>query len=165
MKIPTFSHAQLLEKLSYDPSSGIFLWKQTRSSTRIGARAGSVDFYGRRLISIQKRQYFEHRLAWFYVHGVFPAKDIDHINGDHSDNRINNLRLATHAENMQNHRRARSDSATGVAGVTRRKNRKSWYAEIRLNGAKKYIGSFETKEDAHKAYLKAKRELHPFCTV
>lgn len=166
MRIPTFSHAQLTEKLSYDQATGIFLWKKTRSSSRIGTRAGTVDFYGRRLVSIQKRQYFEHRLAWFYVHGVFPTKDIDHINGDHSDNRIENLRLATHAENMQNHRSARSDSTAGLAGVSRRKRQKNpWYAQIRLNGKKMYLGAFATKEDAHEAYLQAKRVVHPFCTV
>ena len=132
----------------------------------IGKPAGTIDTYGRLLVSKDKRQYFAHRLAWFYVHGVFPDKDIDHINGDHSDNRIENLRLVSHAENMQNHRSARSDSATGIIGVMQRNRKRSpWYAEIRLNGKKKYLGSFATKEEAQQAFLIAKRDMHAFCTI
>lgn len=166
MRIPTFTHSELLESLSYDPMTGVFLWKQTRRRTEIGKPAGTTDFYGRRIICKDKQRYFAHRLAWFYVHGEFPDKDIDHINGDHSDNRISNLRLATHAENMQNHRKARSDSKSGLAGVYKAPGKRlGWYAEIRTNGKKTYIGYFETKELAHNAYLQEKRRQHPFCTV
>lgn len=146
LHIPKFTHSELLESLSYDPMTGIFLWKQTRRRTEIGKPAGTTDFYGRSVICKDKQRHFAHRLAWFYVHGEFPSKDIDHINGDNSDNRISNLRLATHAENMQNHRKARRDSKSGLAGVSKAPGKRiGWNAEIRTNGKKKVHRLFRNK--------------------
>jgi hypothetical protein len=78
--------------------------------------------------------YKAHRLAWAFVHGGFPDQHIDHINGDPSDNRLCNLRVADRSLNMQNQRHARSDSATGLLGVS--KNGSGWRAEIRVDGKK-----------------------------
>lgn len=167
MRIPKFTHAELVASLSYDKETGIFRWKSSTSVQKlVGKIAGTIDSYGRQLISKSRRQYFAHRLAWFYVYGEFPTMDIDHINGDHADNRIENLRLATHAENMQNHQKARKDSKSGLAGVSKAPGKRNgWNSEIRTNGKKTYIGYFETKELAHDAYLQEKRRQHPFCTI
>ena len=158
---------ELDELLKYNKDDGSFTWvKNVGSRAKAGSFAGSKHSSGRVYICIKKRDYLAHRLVWLHFNGSLPCCDIDHINGDSFDNRIENLRLATHAENMQNHRRARADSASQLIGVMpRNRQKKCWYAEIRTNGKKKYLGSFHTKEEAHLAYLTAKRELHSFCTI
>jgi hypothetical protein len=64
---------------------------------------------------------------------------------------------------MQNHRKARSDSKSQLIGAMPHQGR--WRSDIKLNGKKTYLGVFDTKELAHEAYIKAKREMHPFCTI
>jgi len=161
------SHSELTSVLNYDPETGVFTWAKTMSNrAQSGKQAGSKHASGRTYIAVGNNRYLAHRLAWMYVNGAFPKECIDHINGDNSDNRICNLREASHAENMQNHRKARSDSAAGLAGVSKAKGkRKGWHSEIKTNGKKTYIGYFKTKELAHEAYLVEKRKQHPFCTI
>jgi hypothetical protein len=106
---------------------------------------------------IGKKEYREHRLAWFYVHGVWPAQLLDHINADVADNRIANLREATPSQNCCN-RRIQSRNSTGFKGVSRRKY--AWEANIMLNGKPRYLGHFKTPIAAHEAYLAAADELH-----
>lgn len=100
------------------------------------------------------------------VHGAIPdGLEIDHINGDESDNRICNLRLATKSENQQNKRRPRKDNKAGLLGVCWFERAKKWRAQITVNGECKYLGLYVTPEEAHAAYLTAKRELHQGCTI
>ena len=85
--------------------------------------------------------------------------DVDHINGDKLDNRRENLRLATRAQNTQNQGR-RSTNKSGYKGVCRATNRKSWMATITVNRRQKLLGCFSTPEEAHAAYCTAAKELH-----
>lgn len=158
------SHSELTSVLNYDLDTGVFTWAKTLSNrVQSGSQAGSKHASGRAYISVGNNRYLAHRLAWMYVNGSFPNDCIDHINGDKSDNRISNLREASHAENMQNHRKARSDSQSGLIGAMPHQGR--WRSDIRVNNKKIYLGTFDTKEEAHQAYLKTKREIHPFCTI
>ena len=161
------TQAMLKEFLDYSQETGKFTWKARNSNrTLVGSTAGTKHKSGRIYLNFDGVRYQAHRLVWFYVHGEFPKLCIDHINGDNGDNRISNLRLATHAENMQNHKRARIDSTSQLIGAMPRKRQKSpWYAEIRTAGKKVHLGSFATKEEAHLAYLTAKRAMHSFCTI
>lgn len=109
--------------------------------------------------------YLEHRLAWLYVTGTWPSDQIDHVNGIRDDNRIFNLREATGPENNGNQRQARSDNKTGLLGVYWDKQHKKFSAKIMFSGKHKYLGYFPTAEEAHAAYIKAKRELHSHCTI
>jgi len=155
---------RLKELLHYDPETGIFTWRATTSNrVKTGDRAGNRNTNGYRRLRIDNVHYLEHRLAWFYLFGEWPKPFIDHINGDPSDNRIANLRVATRLINQQNFRRARKDSATGVQGVYA--SGKRFYAKIKVKGEKMYLGMFPTKEDAHQAYLTAKRKHHEGCTI
>ncbi len=163
MKNPSFSHADLLNLLFYNSETGHFFCRSPRHKTKIGEIADRADSYGRRTVFVFGKRYFAHRLAWFYVHGSFPDGCIDHINNNHADNRIQNLRVGTHAENMQNHTRARSDSKSNLIGVSLHQGK--WRADIVYQRKKTYLGAFDTKEDAHQAYLNAKRLMHPFCTI
>lgn len=156
--------ATLRKLLDYDPATGVFVWR-VRQSYRINVFdvAGYIGVQGHRRIGVLGHLYWAHRLAWLYMTGAWPS-EIDHINGDRADNRWSNLRSVTRLINNQNLRRARWDSGTGIMGVGRRRSGK-FQAQIRLNGRRLHLGYFSTADAAHAAYLKAKRELHPGCTI
>lgn len=159
------SSARLRELLDYDPQTGLFTRRVWRGGTsRPGSVAGgSHGKTGYRQISVDGRLYFAHRLAWFYVHGVWPNGQIDHINGTRSDNRIDNLRDVQSRINTENQRRPRRDNSLGLLGV--HKFRKSFIAQLQAKGRMIYLGSFKTAEEASAAYLAAKRALHEGCTL
>lgn len=153
----------LTSEFSYAPDSGQFSRLHKRGNRRAGSVAGSVKSNGYVYISTGESSYLAHRLAWLYTTGSWPANDIDHINGDRTDNRSCNLREATRGENMQNERRARSSNhSSGLLGVSWSKAAKKWAAGIKLNGIKRHLGLFDDPTEAHHAYLDAKREMHPF---
>lgn len=101
-----------------------------------------------------------HRLIWLHVYGVEPRAFIDHVNGDPGDNRISNLREVTTSQNMQNRHRAARNSKTGLLGVYPRGDR--FIAQIGQAGRLHHLGVFDTAEEAHVVYLKAKQRLHVF---
>ena len=157
---------ELLHELFTLREDGELVWKvSTARRVKIGDIAGTIHrSTGYRRITVNGKQYRAHRLIWFMVHGKFPVNMLDHINGNKLDNRISNLREATHQENMQNKTKADSDSKTGFLGVYL--HQKKFLARIQVSkGRRKYLGRFDTPEEAHEAYLKAKREHHKFCTI
>lgn len=121
--------------------------------------AGGNSGNGYRHISIFGSKYYAHRLAWAITYGEWPALCLDHINGNKTDNRIANLRLASVELNNRNRRNIRKDSASGVMGV--RKNRRKFIAYLCVNGRQVFLGSFKTTEEAHAAYLAGKDVHHP----
>lgn len=146
--------------LDYNPSTGVFT-RLVRTSRRInvGDITGCPNEKGYLLISLQNRLYRAHRLAWLYVHGEWPPAEIDHIDGNRSNNAISNLRPSTHAQNMQNLAK-KSSNSSGATGVHWARNRSKWKAEIGANGSVVRLGSFSSKEEARNAYLAAKAKLH-----
>ena len=153
----------LYEKLHYDPETGIFTWKIKNNRTEIGQIAGSMSG-GYLLCGIDQSTHSMHRLAWLYVHGDWPKYQIDHINGNRTDNRIANLRDVSHSMNQQNRRTAQCD-AQGLQGTALLANGKGWRAALKLNGKVVVLGIFKTTELAHDAYLAGKRRLHPGNTL
>lgn len=151
--------------LDYNPETGLFHWK-VKPSKRFpaGMQAGSL-IHGYIRIHTNGRQYGAHRLAWLYVYGVEPEYQIDHINGNPSDNRIVNLRQATQLENMQNIRKPQKNNSHGTLGVTYDPKKQLWRTRITVNGKRKYIGKYKSQEDAAEAYIQAKRTYHPFNTL
>lgn len=146
--------------LKYDPVSGQFTWAVWRGggSPRVGSKAGFISS-GYIKIRIYGRNYGAHRLAWMFVYGVYPQYEIDHRDGDPSNNRIDNLRDVPHAVNQHNRWKARKDSRIGFIGVTKNKSRFS--AAITVNGKRQILGTFTTPEEANAAYFRAKQRLHP----
>lgn len=159
------THEYLLSRLSYCIETGEFRWV-TCMNYPVGSIAGRVVECGYRSIKLLGRTFFEHRLAWLYVTGSWPAQQIDHINGVKTDNRWKNLREATQAQNLQN--RKPTIGSTGCAGTVKDDSmpgrKKKYRAMIRIEGVakRKYLGHFATPEEAEAAYLAAKAELHPF---
>jgi hypothetical protein len=148
---PSLTAERLRELLDYEPETGIFRWRKSRQ-VKAGTRAG-CQYGACRTIHIDRVQHYAHRLAWLYVYGEHPPHEIDHVNGDPSDDRIVNLRSCTHRENSLN-RRGRG--ASGLKGVCQRANGR-WCATISLDGKNTHLGSFDTKEEAAAAYDAAAR--------
>jgi hypothetical protein len=151
---------ELKELLNYDSTTGVFTWKKKVTKNKmIGDRAGSTNKDGYETIMLEGKNYASHRLAWFFVHGVWPAECIDHINLDASDNRIANLREASRAENNRN-TKAPSNSSTGIKGITWNKDCKKWAAKITVNKKQKHLGVFADIEEAKAVLAKVRAELH-----
>lgn len=153
---------RLREMLTYDPDTGVFSWNVPTKKIRIGDVAGGMNIHGYGVIGIDKHTYLAHRLAWLYVHGVWPANEVDHRDSDKTNNRIANLREATTQQNQHNRVHAQTNSKSGVLGVSRTKVGRPWQAFIKLNGCQKYLGRFSSQNEAHAAYIAAKRQLHPY---
>lgn len=163
---------RLKELLHYDLETGIFIWKKrpgligkqkTFNVRFIGKEAGVNLNTGYLRIMVYGKCYQAHILAWFYVYGVWPKSQIDHKDNVRHHNWISNLREATNLENAQNTIKARSNNkSTGLLGAYFYKPYGKFVSRITLNGKQKHLGYFDTPEKAHQAYIKAKRELHPF---
>jgi hypothetical protein len=152
---------EAIEILQYDPASGSFVWKSDMRRGLSGRSAGTINKrYGYLRIEINGKAYAAHRLAWLIHYGEWPSGYVDHINRNRLDNRIENLRSVTRAENAQNSRVPRRNSLTGVLGVGYRPAQ-GFVARISVGGISKYLVAFKTAEAAQSAYLSAKRHLHP----
>jgi hypothetical protein len=145
---------QVREMLSYNPRTGIFHWKVSAGRAKTGKSAGGSDPRGRHRVRIDGQLYPATRLAWLYVTGRWPKHEITCINGDRSDIRWINLRETTSSQ-----RRAFTParSKLGVKGVWITKHGK-YVAEIRIAGQKKYLGSFDTLQEANAAYARAAKD-------
>ncbi len=174
---PDLPIEQLRTYLRYDPASGLLTWLERRVrpgldrtdkgwNTRLaGKAAGRIGTHGAVYVGISYRRLYEsrnfaaHRVAWALHYGEWPPEDIDHINGDPTDNRIVNLRLATDSQNLRNAAR-RSDNTSGYKGVSWSKKERKWYAYINVDGRMICLGRFVNKADAISARRAA--ALHHF---
>lgn len=141
-----------------DSDTGIVLWKNKPHKSRvvIGTEAGTTFQTGYKKVMLLGKNYLLHRIAFFLYHGYIPEQ-IDHINGNRSDNRKCNLRQANFAQNAQN-RRLTTNNKTGYKGVSKSKNR--YRATISYNKKFKHLGYFDTIEEAAKVYEKACEKFH-----
>lgn len=151
---------ELRRRIHYDPQTGLMVWK-IKVAVRSNAGDLALNYVNKRGYktgSIMNKNYQAHRVAWAIYYGNWPEGEIDHINGDPSDNRIDNLRLATRAENCRN-TKIHSNNSCGLKGVYWHKVSLAWHATIYAN-ERIYLGSFSTKEEAHEAYCKASEKYH-----
>lgn len=157
------SAREVREWLHYDPSTGIFYWrKQPNQRIKIGTVVGTRATGGYWRIRVLRHSYAAHRLAWLYMHGRWPTKQIDHINLNPADNSFANLREASDTQNKVNRIYPNSN---GFRGVQRTKSGKRFFATVRWRDsrglrARRHLGTFDTPEEAHEAYMRATRKIH-----
>lgn len=152
--------SRLKELIHYNPKSGALVWRKRRGSAKAGSSWGCVDDRGYILGMVDGAFYRGHQLAFIYMTGALPEGDIDHKNGEKSDNRWSNLRPCTRRGNMANCG-PRADNTSGFRGVTASPTPGRWIAQIRnKEGGTKYLGTFENKECAAVAYDKAAVMMH-----
>jgi len=154
---------QVQALLIYDPLTGEVKWRQGLHHKRRGI--AGFDESGYRRVTIDGSGYRVHRLAFVLMLGRWPEGEVDHRNGNGMDNRWENLREATHLQNMQNQLRVRRNSSHGVMGVHYKHKNKKWQARIQVGPKRHSLGLFKTKEEAAQAYIDGKRRLHPFSTL
>jgi len=160
------TQSELKEFLSYDEKTGLFFRIKSVHNTRLYSECGSTFkhpgvntlFYKR--TQVKGKNYLMHRLAWLYVYGYFP-NEIDHINGDGTDNRISNLRSVTRSENMKN-KRLYTKNTSGVTGVRWDTDRSKWKAQITTKGKCKTLGRYADIFEAYCARFSAlnKADFH-----
>lgn len=157
---PMISAEEARALFCYDQVTGVLTWRASigRRIT-VGMIAGYVDRHsGYTIVVVRARRYFVHRVAWLMVIGSWPANEIDHIDGQRSNNAWANLRDVSRRVNSENQRAARKINKCGLLGVSKKKY--SYAANIVSLGEVHYLGRFKTANDAHEAYLVAKRKLH-----
>ena len=151
------------EWLSYDPQAGVLRWKKNAGSygrIKTGTTAGTLDPSGYVKINLDHTPRYAHRLAWLLHYGEFPTHQIDHINMDRADNRINNLRKATNAQNSRNRGAQSNNKSTGVKGVRFIEKYGLYVVSITVDGIAHNRGCFRNIKDAAAEYERAAQELH-----
>jgi hypothetical protein len=150
---------RLKEVLRYYPESGIFRWRATGTGRRKNKIAGYKNSRGYIRIWIDGEKHYAHRLAFLYEHGYFPENDIDHIDGNPSNNKIKNLREVSRQCNLRNTGN-RINNTSGVKGVSWDKPTNKWRAQIQANRKNKKLGRYKNFDNAVIARYKAEKELN-----
>lgn len=171
---------QVSQLLKYDPKSGKLFWlarspemfgggedahiKAARWNGRFAGKEAFIttNVSGYKTGTIFAKGYSAHRIAWLLVHGDWPNAEIDHINGDKSDNRIDNLRDVNDRENHLNQKR-RGNNSSGVIGVRYFSPTKRWHAYISIDGKRIPLGNYRYFDSAVAARKAAEKVLgfHP----
>jgi len=139
---------------------GELYWLKNVSNKKENSIAGGLVNTGYRRVMIHNKSYAVHRVIWEILKGpILDGYQIDHINHNRADNRIENLRLATNKQNNQN-KSVRKDSETKIKGVYWRQDTKKYRAKIKINGKENHLGYFDTSEEASIAYQEASKKLH-----
>lgn len=168
---------ELRQLFVYDPETGVLRWQARAPSyyahltdskanasakafnrKRAGKEAGGFSPAGYRLAYAQGRLIPSHRVAWCMYYGDWPAGQIDHIDGDRANNRINNLRVVTIAVNLRN-REYKPRGRSGVVGVYWHKRSRKWQARLYLKDRAPYFGNYDTVEEAERAITIARKAL------
>lgn len=145
----------------YDPSSPSCLrWKFSRGrNAKAGEAAGTMHKSGYYRVNSLGKFTFAHRIVWMMHFGDIPADmQIDHVDGNRTNNVVSNLRLASHGENKRNES-IRADNSTGVKGLVWFKPRNSWRGQITFNG-KTFIKTSKDREVVERWLMEKRVELH-----
>lgn len=144
---------------TYNPETGDLIWNVKPSiGTKEGSVAGTLTAAGYRRVRYRRKHYLAHRLVWLHVVGEWPQDEIDHIDRNKLNNRIENLRVVGRKHNQQNQRAARKDNSLGTRGVCVKRGR--YVAQISIDGKVTHLGYYQSAEEAQAAYNKARAKHH-----
>jgi len=153
----------LTSVLEYNTTTGIFINKINRSNSALkGSIAGNTDqIHSNKYLEVYLNNYHyaAHRLAWFYCFKEWPNGLIDHIDGNKSNNSLDNLRECSYSENFYNSV-LRKDNSSGYKGVCLDKRSNKYRAYIYINGRQKSLGYYNTALEASNAYRNMAKNLH-----
>jgi hypothetical protein len=153
--IPLPSNEILDELLDYDHNTGVFKWKKFRGNTaNVGSVVNNITSSGYNMICVKNKRYQAHRIAYKMFHKRDPEGILDHVDGDMTNNRISNLRVASSKQNQGNSKMP-CHNTSGLKGVSWSKKSGKWAAQINQGNKKVWLGVYEDKNDAHQAYMKA----------
>lgn len=155
------TESNLKEYMTYNPDTGLLVWKKSSGGITVGSEVGSVQ----KIKHLRYRtSYFNgkaclvHRIIHFYVLGEMPNGEIDHIDGNGLNNKWSNLRVVNHKDNLRNQKLSNINKS-GHAGVCWIENRQRWHAQIAEGGRRIFLGRFKDKNDAISARETAEREF------
>ena len=156
-----FTFNEVSTHIRYDCKTGILFWKvPTSKKVKAGDRAGSLNNQGYWRLSFRGRILSGHRVAWLLNFGQWPTMQIDHINRDRADNRIENLRDVSGSENIRNSDRSGrlGERRRNAKGFTWNARCKKWQVQVHnpKSGKPVYLGLFPCMGDARSAYLSAR---------
>lgn len=135
----------------YDSATGLIFYKKKRvNSNRLDKPAGTINNCNYRILKFKGRMYTHHKLVWFIFTGAWPRYEIDHINGDTTDNRITNLRDVPKFLNLCNSHKHRAGK---LPGCSLDKRRNKWKAKRVVNKVEYFLGYYSTEKEAHDAYI------------
>jgi len=150
---------RLREVLSYNPATGEWMWLVGLARrAAAGTIAGCRNRDGYWLIGVDCQLYLAHRLAWLWMTGTWPTEQIDHIDMDKSNNKWDNIRIATPSQNGANVQ-ARTNNTSGSKGICIDKRRHTYNARIMKKGKRHHLGSYIDLSSAIQAYRIAATEL------
>lgn len=157
---------RLKELIHYDPLTGVFtrIAVPPKSKAKLGPIKGYAKKEGHLRTCVDGHEFYLARLAYFYMTGIW-GEIIDHKDGNPQNNKFANLRNTTAIGNIHNQVKAHHHNKSGLLGAHWRADKNKYESAITVCGKKKRLGYFKTAEDAHEAYKRAKRQLHPTCTI
>lgn len=153
------STARFFELFDLDENGGRLIRKSSKGPAKAGSMAGSASGNGYRYVMVDGVSLLEHRVIFAMKHGSFQVAQIDHINGNKTDNRPSNLREATSAQNLKNTGKPATNTS-GFKGVSRFKQTGRWSAKARVDGKLHHIGYFDTPSEASEAYTRFAKVSH-----
>lgn len=156
------TQTRLQELMHYDPETGVFTNIKARKKISVGSIAGYTCWRGYVHMTIDRKPYLAHRLAWLYMTGKWPDFEIDHENHKRNDNRFTNLVEKTTAQNNKNLSLRRTNKS-GVTGVRWSPHAKAWIARIHADGKEYSLGHFANKDEAVRVRKQAEKQhgFHP----
>jgi hypothetical protein len=142
----------------FEYRNGQLFWKVNTKARKAGDLAGCPNNQGYWRVGVKNKQYRIHRVIWV-MHGNKPVDVLDHIDGDPSNNRIENLRAANHSTNLFN-TKTQARNSHGVKGLRWRSSRKSWIGVVRYREKQFYTASFQDKAECIAALRALRESLH-----
>ena len=132
---------------------------KTCRRNKVGDIAGCKNTQGYLVVRVNGKTYYAHRIVIAMLAGAWPQGQIDHINGDRSDNTPSNLRVASNGQNQHN-AKLRADNSSGVKGVYWNAANRNWVAQIWVDGKAISLGSHEDIELAELVVSEARIKYH-----